>query len=362
MTRSAGPALTRRPFALAVLGGALAALFTGLWVYSLEGVTTSGKAYVRTFDHNTRPLDVALAGGDGQAFAALAVDPTLARPEVFRDGAPEAAYRAQRPLASYAAWAISLGQPGLVPLALAVLFVIGQALAVGCGAALLRRGGGRPELALVLIVLPPALAAMRWFGPEPLGLALALAGMLFWQRRSWPTAWAAAALFALAALTRETNLIVPVMLGVVALVRRDRPVPMVATLTFPGAVWLTWAAVVHARLASWPWDAGDCRLADKPLGGLLTGAEHWPSRPLVPLAMALSVVTITVACLILRPRSELTWVVVGFAVLAVFMGDCVWRRWSDFTRPLLPLYAFALVALGTRTQPTPPRASPVVAR
>lgn len=348
MTSAPGRPSVTRPIVLAIVGGALAALFTGLWVRSLDGVTTRGDAYVRSFDENTRPLDVALAGGDGQAFAAIAVDPTLSRPEVFREGAPEAAYRAQRPLASWAAWAVSLGQPGLVPMALAMLFVVGQALAVGCAAALLRRGGGHPEFSLLLVVLPPALAAMRWFGPEPLGLGFALAGLILWPRRSWSSAWGAAALFSLAALTRETHLIVPMVLGVVAVARRDRPFPMAMTAAVPGVVWLTWAAVIHARLGSWPWDAGDCRLADRPLGGLIEGAGHWPSAPVMTVAMLLSLVAIPALCLYLRPYSDLTWVVVGFAVLALFMGDCVWRRWSDFTRPMLPLYALGLVALSTR--------------
>ena len=66
------------------------------------------------------PLELLLVQSDGQAFASLARDPSLARPEVFFTDA-EAAYRAQRPLLPYLAWAGSLGRTGWVPPALAVI-------------------------------------------------------------------------------------------------------------------------------------------------------------------------------------------------------------------------------------------------
>lgn len=335
----------RRSLVAGLLGTVLAGLVTVLSLQALEGVTTSGRAYVRTFDRNTRPLDVALASGDGQAFAAIAADPTLSHPEVFRAGAPEAAYRAQRPLVSYAAWALSGGQSGLIPAALAVLFVLGEGLAVGASAALLERQGRRPELALLVLVLPPSLAALGWFGPEPLGMGLTIVGVLAWKRKTVRGTWSAVVLFSLAGLTRETFLLVPLMLAATGTLRRERPLRVVAPLALPFVVWLTWILVVHLRLAAWPWDAGDCRLAGKPLAGFLEATRFWPSGPSMAVVALAAMVVLAALCVWRRPSEELTWVVAGYAALGAFMGDCVWRRWEDFTRPLMPLYVFGLLAL-----------------
>ena len=316
------------------------------WVESREGDTTGTDTYVRTFANTSRPLDVALATGDGQAFAAMAMDPGMSRPEVYVTGVPEAAYRAQRPLAGYAAWALSLGRPRLVAPALAALFVAGQAAAVAAAAVLLRRRAGRPELALLLVALPPSLAALQWLGPEPVGLAFLLAGVVAWEGRMERSAWVAAALFTLAGFTRETNLVVPMTLGLAGLFKQSRPVPELLTLATPGVAWVGWAAVVHARLGEWPWTAGDCRLS-LPFAGLLRGAELWPSPPVMDVALLASVVAVTIACLAMRRGDDLTWVVVGFALFISLVGDCVWAEWEHFTRPLLPFYALGILALAT---------------
>src|SRR5579859_8075241 len=74
-------------------------------------------SYVTLYDRPVTGVDAVLGRGDGQAYAALAEDPTLARPNVIL-GYHEAAYRAQRPLVSYLAWAGSLGSADRVPWAL----------------------------------------------------------------------------------------------------------------------------------------------------------------------------------------------------------------------------------------------------
>lgn len=348
-----GSDILRRPAGLALLAALVTAAMAWAWVESREGDTTGPDTYVRTFASTSRPVEVALATGDGQAFAAMAMDPTMARPEVYVTGVPEAAYRAQRPLAGYAAWALSLGRPRLVAPVLAVLFVVGQALAVAAAAVLLRRRGGRPELAILVAALPPSFAALQWFGPEPLGLAFVLAGVLAWERRSGRSVWAATALFTLAGLTRETNLVVPIALGLVGLVRRSRPTSELLALATPGVAWLAWAVVVNARLGVWPWAAGECRLS-LPLVGLRGGAEMWPSPPVVDVVLLLSIAAVAVACVLMRRADDLTWVVVGFVVFISLVGDCVWAEWEHFTRPLLPFYVLGIVALATPPASTPP--------
>lgn len=344
--------MSGRPLGLALLGAVLSTAMVLLWLAGLAGTTTGGGLYVRTFDYTDAPLEVAIARGDGQAYAAIATDPTLSRPAVFRGGAEEAAYRAQRPLLSYAAWALSGGRSQLVPLALAILFVAGQSLSIAAFATLLELRGSRPALALLLLALPPSLAALQWFGPEALGLGLVMGGLLALRRSGWRASAGAAVLFSLAGLTRESYLVVPLVLALLALVRRNRLVATGIIMAIPGILWLVWGSIVRVRLGSWPWAAGDCRLAERPFSGLMEGSRYWPPRPLLTAGVLLSIIVIICGCIVFRPRDDLTWIVVGFAVLGALMGDCVWRRWEDFSRPLLPLYAFGLLALLGRPDST----------
>lgn len=343
------------PVALGLLAGCIVAAMALLRIESMTGAVTRPDTYVRTFGGVSRPIDVALATGDGQAFAAMAMDPTMARPDVYPTGRREAAYRAQRPFAGYAAWLLSAGRPRLVAPALAVLFVVGQALATATAAVLLRRRGGRPELALLLVVVPPSLAALQWLGPEPIGLAFVLAGAIWWERGTDKAAVVAAVLFSLAGLTRETNLLVPMALGLAGFVLRRRPLRQLVPLALPGAAWLAWSGVVHARLGVWPWSGGSCRLSG-PVSGLLAGVDEWPAAPVAEVASLASFVLIAVGCAVWRPRDEFTWVVVACALATLFLGPCVWESWQHFTRTLLPLYGLGMVVLATRRRPSTPLA------
>ena len=147
-----------------------------------------------------------MAVGDGQAYGALAQDPTLARPEVFSGGANTAAYRYQRPVLGYLAWAASLGRPEWEPNAQGLLVVLGAAAAAAACAELLRRRGHNPLLALVVLLAPGMLSALQTLTAEPIALAFLTLGLLLWwddPRR----ATLAAVCFSLAALTRESSLV-----------------------------------------------------------------------------------------------------------------------------------------------------------
>lgn len=107
-----------RPRSVAALTFVVAAVvvLTGAAATTAGAVLPGGlRPSVTLFDRPADGLESVLARGDGQTFAALAQDPTLARPEVFRGPPAEAAYRAQRPLLGWLAWALSGGQPDRVP-------------------------------------------------------------------------------------------------------------------------------------------------------------------------------------------------------------------------------------------------------
>src|SRR5438067_1853753 len=73
----------RRAVAVAGIAMAASGLLVGLRAARVHPDPSLQQTYVSTFTHVTHPLDVMLATGDGQAYAAIARDPTLARSAVF---------------------------------------------------------------------------------------------------------------------------------------------------------------------------------------------------------------------------------------------------------------------------------------
>jgi hypothetical protein len=316
--------------------------------WSSMALPVAGHPYVRLYDPPTTRAEAMLVVGDGQAFAALAQDPTLARPGVFRstvnDAPPgaEAAYRAQRPLLGWLVWLASAGQARLVPAAMLWATIASAALLALVAAELARRSGRRVDLAPLVLVAPGALVVLGWTGVELLATALALAGVLAWQDRRRGLA---VALMAAAALGRETMLLVPLALGACEWwaaghhVRRAA-VARVAPLAVPAVAWGSWVWVVHARIGWWPGDAGAARLG-LPLGGLAEAIGRWGLLELVVAVATWGLAA--AACLRLgRPWG---WIVVAHAAFASLLGSDVLRTWVGFSRVLLPVAVLGVVAL-----------------
>ncbi len=306
------------------------------------------------------PLEILLVQSDGQAFATLARDPLLARPEEFRTDA-EASYRAARPLLPWLAWAGSLGRPDLVPPALALLAVLGTGLAGAGLARLLLDRGVSPWPAVLVAFLPGTYSALTYLGPEPLCLGLLAWGIWAWSTRP-ARPWLAAGLFTAAALTRETALLVPLALGLEALWRRRRGTPRrelhVAVLAVPFGALAAWFAVLHVRIGAWPTDAGQGRLT-RPFAGLADAAGQWevPREELVYLALTV----LLVLGVLWRCRDDvLAWVVAVHVLFATTMGERVWVSWEYWGRVLLPLFALGFVAVVARALRRAPGAEPYV--
>lgn len=205
-------------------------------------------------------------------------------------------------------------------------------------AAFLERRGSAPVWGVAVTALPGCLSAASFLGPEPLGTALALGGVLAW-RAPRRTALAVG-LFAAAGLCRESLLLVPAAVGLAELVRA-RSHRRVLWLAAAPAAWLAWVGVVRLRLGHWPTEVGTGRLG-RPLAGLVDAAGGWgPADRLV----ALAAVAVVVASVVARRERAL---VAAHAAFALCMGPLVWSRWEDFSRPLLPLFALGLVAVASR--------------
>lgn len=367
--RTAGQSLRRAsaaPWVLGLVAGMLAGLYLVGWLSWVPQPTaeffppTERHAYVDTYDPPTSPVEVALNAGDGQAFAALASDPALRRGDAFYSGSAEAAYRAQRPLPGWIAWALSAGRPAGVPSVLGVIAVVGVGLLVAAGASLALAEERDPRLLLLLVAVPGVVADLRWLCPDVFGAGLALFGLVWWRRSSRAT-WPAVACFTLAGLTRETLLIVPLVVGLDAMRHREPLRRLLALAVAPGAL-AAWLVVVHGRFGAWPTDAGQGRLS-LPFTGIAGGLARGNVRD--DFALALLATLVVVALRRLRSAGETltTSLVLGHIALASVLGPLVWGRAFDFTRVLLPLVVLAVVAcLPRASDATEPQGTELVSR
>lgn len=340
------PATRPGPVGMGVLGALVAAVVLTAWVRWIPQPTPAyfppgeRHAYVSTFDPPTRPVEVVANSGDAQAFAALAMDPMLARPEVFYGGAPEAAYRAQRPLAGWLAWGLSLGDPDRVLDALAVLTVVGTGLFLGAVATLARDLGRRFRAVPALLVAPGVAADLRWLCPDVLGAGIAILGLVWWRRRP-DRPWPAVALFTLGALTRETLVLVPLAALVHGVIVR-RPHRALLPLAVAPVVLGIWVLVVRARIGAWPTEAGSAVRMSLPIVGLVRGLAGGSA---ITAVAALCTLACAAVALVRRPDPLLRVVLLAHLALASVMGEAVWHDWTGAGRPLLPLLGIAVVAL-----------------
>jgi hypothetical protein len=299
--------------------------------------------YVTLFYPPRSSFEVLLLHGDGQAYAALAQDPTLSHAEVFREGPTQAGYFAQRPVLYYAVWALSFGQPSLVqPAYIAVMGLSAGLLAAAATALVQARGRGQNDrLALLVLVLPGAVGGLSWFGQELLGLGFAAAGLALWTRGT-ATRVAAVACFVVAGLTRETMLLVPFVLGLNELVRRRARVREVAVLAVAPAVYLAWTLVVASRFGITLGSASRRGPLVAPFKGVLDSAGLWGPADVVVLLLILG---LAVAALVQERRTPESWLIVVYVALATVLSHEALTSWQDFGRILLPSAVFAVVIL-----------------
>lgn len=304
--------------------------------------------FAKVFDPPRSRAEVMVNRRDGPAFAQLATDLTLDHPEGFDDylagSSPEKelAYRASRPLLSWLTALASVGgRRELLAPALMVLTVASLGCAAAATAVLASRSGRDPRFAWLVVLLPGmAVGLAAPGGCEPLAVALCLAGWIGWTfdgRTAVPIV-----LWSLAALTRETSLIVPLALAVSTpggLGRRA------AGVLAPTSTYGVWALVVAWRTGHLPGNAGGERTSLF-FRGIMEGTPDW--GPAEAVAIALVIATAVLAWR-LRIRG-VRHVLVAHVVLASGLGPLVWEQAADFTRVLILVQVVGLLALLPRTQ------------
>jgi hypothetical protein len=334
------------PLALGIVGTVIAALLIVFAAHAIHVAPAPERgSRVATHADARGPvgLSALLGGGDGQAYAAIARDPSLARPELLA-GKAEYAYRAQRPLFGELGWVVSLGRPHRVPLALAILSAISAGLAVAALALLLQRRGIPGGYALAIFVVPAALGIVWGMTPEILEVALITTGILAWTARPKRLVGVAVIAFTLAALTRESMLLVPVALAWLEVWRKPErsTVRALRPLIIPFVAYVAWISFVRVRLGVWPFEARSQRLTLVPFAGLVHSVQH-SSDQWTAVAWVVIGLLVVVSALWWGRHDELYAVVVAFLVMAPFLGADVWRRPADFGRVLFPLIVYSAV-------------------
>lgn len=276
-------------------------------------------------------LAVVENGYDGMFYYRLALDPlTDSRTErgITLD---LPAYRQQRILYPLFGWAAALGDERRVPAALALVNVL-AVFGLGWVGGALARSAGRHALWGTLFVAYPGIAVtLRSDLTEAVGAVFVLGGLLL--MRSAHTARGSVAL-TLAALARETTLLVPAAVALTRVLRAPRSVGGWLPLALPGVVAIAWQAVVILRWRSIPAAEGVTAL-DPPFLGLFAAAwlnvERLPADRLVIWAAMLAFVLamVVVGARALATASEIAheraaWY--GYAALATVLEANIWAN------------------------------------
>lgn len=278
-------------------------------------------------------------GMDGKAFFQIGEDPTLAHAaEAYGGSASHGAYRSTRPLLGWLAWGASGGgrRPALgwALLALGVAATGALVLAIDAvGHAI----GRHPAYPLAAVALPGVLVSVVYPGlSEPLAYALALFALARWLTGD---RLVAVACFSLAAITRETTLLIPAALGMEHLVRTRR-LRGVLPLAVPPLVYATWVGLVRLRVGALP--TGGAQFSP-PFAGLATSIPTWG-----PMEWLTAVVTVAGAAFALRTGpSAIRWIVAAHLVLFACLNPIVADDWWAFGRVTLPIGLLALACMGS---------------
>jgi hypothetical protein len=278
----------------------------------------AGTTFIGGYDRIRGPLDLMVASGDGQAYAALARDPTLRHKAIFGTSG-QLALRASRPVWGWLIFLASFGQARFTFPAMAVLELLSM---TGLVWVLARKIGW---WALLALVLPGVLSSLASLTPETLGMVLSILGMT----SGW--GWLVAA-----GLVRETYL----GFSLAAIILQRRPAYLLPLL-----VWFGWQCCIRLWVGDWPTQANAHGVGlDLPFRGLMKSATGWQIGEWA--AFSLLVVSAAIAA------RRFGIHVVLYAILGSLLGTLVWVHLRDFSRVLLPLPVLALIALfGSRTLP-----------
>jgi hypothetical protein len=159
--------------------------------------------------------------------------------------------------------------------------------------------------------------------PEPLAYALALGGIWLFLRERW--LWSAV-LFALAALARETTLLIPAACGLYLLQQRKWRVaiPFGLITLVPLAIW---QGILYAHFGTF---------------GIGSGGAKATSFEIIPFAGIVRIISEVPAETRLSVLLIFGVLLIPFVLIPTFWG--LWRCWKDWRQKKFDLYSWLLLA------------------
>jgi len=266
------------------------------------------------------------AGYDGEFFYFIALDPTGAAPYL---GAP--AYRYGRIVYPLVARAAALGRPDWIRGSLVVVNALAIAAAAFFFGLIFIRWDLSAWWALLVATYPGLMAvAFTRDTSEPLAYAIALAGMWVLVRAKSVevgTAAAAGAIFAAAALARETTLLFPLAAAIAYRQRRRAALTLAAVSLLPYAAWKGFLALHFGNAGS-----GGIITSPVPFHGIFS-VRPWSSDQLL---VVLTVVVPALIWLVLGVRALFTdltaLLVVANSLFLIFLGPSVFDGYGSTGR------------------------------
>jgi hypothetical protein len=233
------------------------------------------------------------------------------------------AYRFQRILLPAIGWLLSFGNDALIP----YIFLLVGVISLAAGTALMERllveHGLSRWYALAYGLTIGTFGSARLSLPEPLAYALALGGIWLFLRERW--LWSAA-LFALAALARETTLLIPAACGFYLLQQRKWrvAVPFGLITLVPFAIW---QGMLYAHFGTFGIGSG---------GAKATGFE------IIPFAGIARIITDVPAEIRLSVLLIFSVILITFVLAPTFWG--LRRCWQDWRQGKFDFYSWLLLA------------------
>ena len=288
-------------------------------VFLRVGRYAASRPYVeRAFPHPVLTQDY---GHDGQQFYVIAS--TFPHPKTAIPYVDHIRYRFRRILFPLLVSPFRSGAPLVWAMFAVNLLAIGAA-AVALGR-LATRLGGSAWVGVLIGFCPALVESLQGSLADGLAFALALWGIVMWRRQIV----AGVVLFTLAALTRETSLVVPAACFVVADARQRR------WLVIPPLVYVGWMFLVAALLPPDRGTGSDTILQDVTAqlsvpfrGWLQTGA----GSPSVRLGLILLLASGLAAWQLRHRLPEVSWWLVFDAILLVCSNEAVAERPLNLAR------------------------------
>ena len=295
-----------------------------------------------------------LGGHDGKYFFAQANDPWHLDPYTHAAVLDRPIYRGQRMLFPMLAGGFGLFPPHVVVWAMLVT----NLLAIGVGSLFAARlavhRGASPWLGLAVPLNIGLIFEVYVGGAGIVAYVLCLGAVSFLEE---DRSWAAAALLAGAALSREVMLVFAAGVFVLFWISERRA--WWRFVTVPVVAMAFWHLYLRYRLAGVTGVGGGPQIFAVPFTGMWQAFRQWGRQPddlLLNGAMLLVVVAFTLRAV--RGRLPLAWGALPFVALASVLSMYVWLEPFDLARAFAPvLTAAAFVLFVRETEQAPGLAS-----